>query len=134
MDLRRAPSIQRWEESLDHEKRNWLDLLVANDLLPSYFYRNRRDGTFSDESYMSGLALSGEGREQASMGIGVGRVPPHRALCDVWVLAPPGCIEITIKLGGKTLALLSKRYYVTHKSKGAYSAHTFAKNANVLIG
>ena len=34
----------------------------------------------------------------------------------------PGCIEITIKLGGKTLA---------HKSNGAYSAHTLAKNANV---
>jgi hypothetical protein len=32
----------------------------------------------------------------------------------------PGCIEIIIKLGGKTLALLSKRYYLTHKSNGAY--------------
>jgi hypothetical protein len=43
----------------------------------------------------------------------------------------PGCIEITVKLGGKTLVLLSKRYYLTHKSNGAFSAHTFAKNANV---
>jgi hypothetical protein len=43
----------------------------------------------------------------------------------------PGCIEIAIKLGGQTPALLSKRYYLTHKSKGAYSAHTFAKNPNV---
>ena len=53
----------------------------------------------------------------------------HFAMCAF--SRRPGCIEITIKLGGKTLALLSKRYYLTHKSNGAYSAHTFAKNANV---
>jgi hypothetical protein len=57
---------------VDADDDGWVDLLVANDSVPSYFYRNRKDGTFSDESYMSGLALSGEGREQASMGIGVG--------------------------------------------------------------
>ena len=53
----------------------------------------------------------------------------HFAMCGF--SRRPGCIEITIKLGGKTLVLLSKRYYVTHKSKGAYTAHTLAKNANV---
>jgi enediyne biosynthesis protein E4 len=49
-----------------------VDLIVANDSVPSYLYRNRGDGTFEDISFMSGLALSGEGREQASMGIAVG--------------------------------------------------------------
>jgi hypothetical protein len=44
----------------------------------------------------------------------------------------PGCIEITIKLGGKTLALLSKRYYLTHKSKGAYG-HPAADVAQVTV-
>jgi enediyne biosynthesis protein E4 len=57
---------------VDADDDGWVDLLVANDSVPSYFYHNRQDGTFSDVSYMSGLALSGEGREQASMGIGVG--------------------------------------------------------------
>jgi hypothetical protein len=57
---------------VDADDDGWVDLLVANDSVPSYFYHNRQDGTFLDVSYMSGLALSGEGREQASMGIGVG--------------------------------------------------------------
>jgi hypothetical protein len=50
----------------------WLDLAVANDSVPNYLYRNRHDGTFEDVSYFSGFALSGEGREQASMGVAVG--------------------------------------------------------------
>src|ERR1700716_1535188 len=56
---------------------------------------------------------------------------PQIAHFAMWFSHRLGCIEIIIKLGGKTLALLSKRYYLTHKSNGAYSAHTFAKNASV---
>jgi enediyne biosynthesis protein E4 len=50
----------------------WPDLIVANDSTPNYLYRNRRDGTFEDVSYMSGFALNEEGRAQASMGIALG--------------------------------------------------------------
>ena len=50
----------------------WPDLVVANDSTPNYLYRNRRDGTFEDVSYMSGFALNEEGRAQASMGIALG--------------------------------------------------------------
>jgi enediyne biosynthesis protein E4 len=57
---------------VDVDDDGWLDLVVANDSVPSYLYRNRHDGTFEDISYRSGFALSGEGREQASMGIAVG--------------------------------------------------------------
>jgi hypothetical protein len=49
----------------------WLDLAVANDSVPNYLYRNKHDGTFADLSYLSGFALSDDGREQASMGIAV---------------------------------------------------------------
>jgi hypothetical protein len=48
------------------------DLLVANDSTPSYLYRNNGDGTFSDESYLSGFALNKDGREVASMGVAAG--------------------------------------------------------------
>jgi hypothetical protein len=48
------------------------DLLVANDSTPNYLYRNKGNGTFADESYMSGFALNKDGREVAGMGIGVG--------------------------------------------------------------
>ena len=49
-----------------------LDLLVANDSTPNYLYLNKGDGTFDDVSYPSGYALDKDGREAASMGIGVG--------------------------------------------------------------
>jgi hypothetical protein len=49
-----------------------LDLVVANDSTPNYFYRNNGDGTFADVSFESGYAVNGDGREMASMGIGVG--------------------------------------------------------------
>jgi enediyne biosynthesis protein E4 len=57
---------------VDVDDDGWLDLLVANDSVPKYLYRNRHDGTFEDISYLSGFALNDEGREQASMGIAVG--------------------------------------------------------------
>jgi hypothetical protein len=56
----------------DLDDDGWLDLVVANDSTPNYLYRNRRDGTFEDVSYESGLAVNEEGRAQASMGIALG--------------------------------------------------------------
>jgi enediyne biosynthesis protein E4 len=49
-----------------------VDLLVANDSSPNYFYVNKGDGTFEDDSYVSGFALNKDGREFASMGLAVG--------------------------------------------------------------
>jgi enediyne biosynthesis protein E4 len=49
-----------------------VDLLVANDSEPNYLYINNGDGTFKDESYISGFAFNNEGREIASMGLAVG--------------------------------------------------------------
>jgi hypothetical protein len=57
---------------VDVDNDGWLDLLVANDSVPKYLYRNKHDGTFEDVSYLSGFALNDEGREQAAMGIAVG--------------------------------------------------------------
>jgi len=57
---------------VDVDDDGWLDLVVANDSVPKYLYRNKHDGTFEDFSYLSGFALSDDGREQAAMGIAVG--------------------------------------------------------------
>ena len=57
---------------VDVDDDGWVDLVVANDSVPNFLYRNRRDGTFEDASLISGFALSEEGRAQASMGIAVG--------------------------------------------------------------
>ena len=48
------------------------DLIVGNDSEPNYLYINKGDGTFDDQSYVSGFALNKDGREIASMGIAVG--------------------------------------------------------------
>ncbi len=57
---------------VDVDDDGWVDLVVANDSVPNFLYRNRRDGTFEDVSLISGFALTEEGRAQASMGIAVG--------------------------------------------------------------
>lgn len=46
-----------------------LDLLVGNDSGPNCLYVNRGDGGFDEMGFLSGLAASGDGRFQASMGI-----------------------------------------------------------------
>jgi hypothetical protein len=48
------------------------DLVVGNDSEPNYLYINKGDGTFDDESYVSGFGLNKDGREIASMGIAAG--------------------------------------------------------------
>ena len=52
----------------------WPDIFVANDSTPNLFFRNNRDGTFVEEGLVSGLALSGNGREQAGMGVDAGDI------------------------------------------------------------
>ena len=49
-----------------------LDLYVANDSTPNFLYRNNGNGGFTDESLISGTAVSGDGSEQGSMGVAVG--------------------------------------------------------------
>jgi len=50
----------------------YLDLLVINDSTPKQLYLNKRDGTFEEIGYQSGIALNENGREQAGMGVAVG--------------------------------------------------------------
>ncbi|HEX3470113.1 MAG TPA: CRTAC1 family protein [Silvibacterium sp.] len=49
-----------------------VDLVVADDSTPNYLYINKGNGTFEDDSYASGFALNEDGRETASMGLGIG--------------------------------------------------------------
>ena len=54
---------------VDLDDDGYPELLVGNDSTPNYLYHNRGDGTFRDESFESGFAVNGEGRETATMGI-----------------------------------------------------------------
>ena len=56
----------------DFDNDGWPDIYVACDSTPSFYYRNRRDGTFAEEGLERGVALSEDGGEQAGMGVGIG--------------------------------------------------------------
>jgi hypothetical protein len=47
------------------------ELFVADDSTPNYLYRNDGNGHFTDVSFMSGTAVSGDGGEMAGMGVAV---------------------------------------------------------------
>jgi len=46
-----------------------LDIYVGNDATPNYLFVNRGDGHFDERGFPSGVAVSGDGNEQASMGV-----------------------------------------------------------------
>jgi hypothetical protein len=46
-----------------------LDLYVANDAQPNLLFLNQGDGIFQEKGLSSGVALSGDAREQAGMGV-----------------------------------------------------------------
>jgi hypothetical protein len=53
----------------DYDNDGWPDLYVANDAGPNFLYRNKHDGTFEEVGLLDGVALSGDGAEQGSMGV-----------------------------------------------------------------
>ena len=55
----------------DLDDDGWPDIYVANDSTPSLFFRNRRNGTFAEQGLQAGVAVSGDGREQAGMGVDI---------------------------------------------------------------
>ena len=56
----------------DFDADGWPDLFVANDSTPNYLYKNLGGGRFKEIGLESGVALSEDGRAQASMGAAVG--------------------------------------------------------------
>jgi hypothetical protein len=56
----------------DVNEDGWPDIYVACDSTPSLLFINNHDGTFREEGVSRGVAFSGDGDEQAGMGVGVG--------------------------------------------------------------
>jgi hypothetical protein len=53
----------------DFNNDGWPDIAIANDSWPNFLFLNKKDGTFQDVSFMSGLAAGEDGRYEAGMGI-----------------------------------------------------------------
>lgn len=58
--------------AFDYNNDGWPDLFVACDSSPNLLFRNNHNGTFTEVGMESGCAVSGDGQEQANMGVAVG--------------------------------------------------------------
>ncbi|MAF67699.1 MAG: RNA-binding protein [Planctomycetes bacterium] len=55
----------------DFDGDGWIDIFVANDLMPDVLWRNLGDGTFTDVAVRSGCAVDEYGTSKAGMGVAV---------------------------------------------------------------
>jgi enediyne biosynthesis protein E4 len=53
----------------DYDRDGHIDVAVANDSMPEALYQNKRNGTFKEVGLMSQMAVDGDGRPFAGMGI-----------------------------------------------------------------
>jgi enediyne biosynthesis protein E4 len=56
----------------DFDGDGWVDLYVANDSNPNQLWLNQHDGTFKNVALAAGVALTAEGKAEASMGVDAG--------------------------------------------------------------
>jgi hypothetical protein len=53
----------------DYDRDGHIDLFFANDSMPEFLYHNAGNGTFEEVALPSGVAVDGEGRSFAGMGV-----------------------------------------------------------------
>ena len=77
--LKPGPRYHITSVSYDFDNDGWPDIYIAVDSMPSVFFKNNHDGTFTDIAVMAGCAYNDDGHEQAGMGLGVADYD-----CDGW--------------------------------------------------
>ena len=65
---------------VDVDNDGWMDLVVANDTVQNFLFRNRRDGTFEEIGSRSGIAFDAYGLARGAMGIDSARFRNDEAL------------------------------------------------------
>jgi hypothetical protein len=56
----------------DFDEDGFVDIFVANDSTPNFFYHNNGDGTFKEMAFTSATAVNESGSEQGCMGVTLG--------------------------------------------------------------
>lgn len=56
----------------DYDSDGWLDVYVANDAVPGFLFRNERGLSFAETGMTAGVAVNGNGRAFAGMGVDFG--------------------------------------------------------------
>jgi len=64
-DVGKALGIMAADFNLD----GWMDVYVANDMLPNHMWINQKDGTFISDGLFGGTAVNADGRNESSMGV-----------------------------------------------------------------
>jgi hypothetical protein len=57
----------------DLDGDGWQDLVVANDTVENFLFRNKQDGTFEDLGRQTGIAFDSSGSARGAMGIDIAR-------------------------------------------------------------
>ena len=64
----------------DYDGDGWLDLIVVNDTVRNFLFRNRGDGTFEETAIFEGVAYDRNGKATSAMGVDVARFRDDGAL------------------------------------------------------
>jgi hypothetical protein len=64
-DAGKALGVMAADFNLD----GWMDVYVANDMLPNHMWINQKDGTFINDGLFGGTAVNADGRNESSMGV-----------------------------------------------------------------
>ena len=65
---------------VDVDNDGWIDIVVANDTVQNFLFRNQRDGTFQEIGSRSGIAFDAYGMARGAMGIDAARFRNDEAL------------------------------------------------------
>lgn len=60
--------------ALDYNGDGWSDILMSNDTMPDYLFRNNGDGTFTEDGLLAGVAYSAAGEAKSGMGVDAGDI------------------------------------------------------------
>ncbi len=96
----------------DFNNDAWMDIAIANDSWPNFLFLNKKDGTFQDVSFVSGMAASEDGRYEAGMGIDAADVDGD-GWQDVYIT------HLDFELNGCTTTIKTERLTTTRTDRGS---------------
>lgn len=82
--LAKAPGPGLAVYCADFTEDGWPDILIVNDNEPNHLWVNQKNGTFTEEAAIRGIAVDSMGQAQAGMGVAVGDVDED-GLLDIYM-------------------------------------------------
>ncbi len=64
----------------DFDSDGWIDIVVANDTVQNFLFRNKQDGTFEELAQERGVAFDQEGQARGAMGVDAARIRDGKAV------------------------------------------------------